>query len=111
MGGTLAHLRVLISKTIEGKSIFKEGSAPQAEVLRDWSQMRNTGLFLVSDCPSRQQPAWFAKTDSSYDCSAHAHSELLVQDDKFSDTFEPTGPYAMHVTLIICLSKLWLSPG
>ena len=62
MGGTLAHLRVLISKTIEGKSIFMEGRAPLAEVRRDRSQMRNTGRFRVSDCPSGPRQARFAET-------------------------------------------------
>ena len=62
LGGTLAHLRVLISKTIEGKSIFMEGRAPRAEVRRDRSQMRNTGRFRVSDCPSGPRPARFAET-------------------------------------------------
>ena len=62
MCGTLAHLRVLISKTIEGKSIFMEGRAPLAEVRRDRSQMRNTGRFRFSDCPSGPRPARFAET-------------------------------------------------
>ena len=56
------HSRVLISKTIEGKSIFMEGRAPRAEVRRDRSQMRNTGRFRVSDCPSGPRPARFAET-------------------------------------------------
>ena len=32
---------MLISKTIEGKSIFMEGRAPRAEVLRDRSQTQD----------------------------------------------------------------------
>ena len=34
-------------------------------------------------CASIQFKGYGAQSESSYDCSAHAHSELLMQDDKY----------------------------